>query len=782
MKWQDLNMFFKKQNRSRTLWIGTSGSVFAILAYIFLLTGVSYTYTGDSYVTNGSGEAYVNVTTAYWRICFADNFDFVSTTPTIDTRVYVPTYGTKWRLFDPARDCIDRGKVNRFKIIGKDITETTKWSFIADTSYINKIDIDPYWIVDGTFNNVTNETEFYHLSLNDMSLLLYLPMDYNLSTITRDYSSYSNDGQVINATLVSGKIGKAYDFNGNGQYIQINKTSYLDLNTTTGVTTSLWIKIDHLWTGTYYRIFEYYDSDYAKVPFSMVLHPDGDKMGCRFTSDLESGSLSSTTNSLSNDNQWHLLNCVYNTSHILLYIDGILNASKSILGTKLNTSSSPIYLSKRDNSYFNGSLDEVMLFNRSLSSTDINNLYNLQLSKFYSTGSIIYSNQSLGLGNNTLNITAQNCQTYLDSNITIKVNNEPERNFSDCNITYNSLNNFTNNDNITVYLYSNNSVYSPTIFNLSVDGYYIENLELSLSSGLSSILFKPNSSNATQIQPTGQTSSKGILNATNNMNVPLEFQMSINWTNYTKDKLLNPFYVPDNWNIYLTQKTNSTYNLTETCMLFNTLYSPITSTQPYSVGRVTYNFNQTRQFEYYNGSDYLKSNWTSGCPTENYIRFNLTNASLRNLSSYDFLEISYYPILNKTDTIKLSIENSTDQLNSSVAYLNTTNWTTLSFNISNLTYADYITLFVANSTSSIGQFYIDNLRLYNSGQEPINITVKAGCSNNYSVSKELSYYDTYTPLCNITNGSSQMIWMWQDYYNPKIGRSFDIFTEVKCQN
>ena len=162
MRWQDVRDLglglYKKVSRSRTLWVGGSGSIFGVFALLLMLTGVSETHSGDSYVLeDGTAEAYVNITTTYWRLCFNESFEFVYTDPKVPTKLFVPTYGKKWREFVPGKDCIERGRVNKFKIVGYDITKNTKWGFTFDTAYSNEIDIDPIWLV-------SNLTHGYHFT------------------------------------------------------------------------------------------------------------------------------------------------------------------------------------------------------------------------------------------------------------------------------------------------------------------------------------------------------------------------------------------------------------------------------------------------------------------------------------------------------------------------------------------------------------------------------------------------------------------------------------------
>jgi len=136
---------------------------------LFNLTGVEATYTGDSYCAEEC-ESYINVTTSYWRICFAhydetkyqdktlfkksnrgrtlhvnlDKVDnIISTFPRVKVDWLVPARGAgNWRPIKDG-DCWERKKINQIKLVGhKDLDETIKWNFNVD-KYIS---IDPLWI------------------------------------------------------------------------------------------------------------------------------------------------------------------------------------------------------------------------------------------------------------------------------------------------------------------------------------------------------------------------------------------------------------------------------------------------------------------------------------------------------------------------------------------------------------------------------------------------------------------------------------------------------------
>ena len=85
MKWRDLRdiakpfgtNLYKKRSRSRTLWIGGSGSIFLIFMMVMNLTGATETHTGDIFCTYNC-TSYVNITLTYWRVCFDNDFEFVN--------------------------------------------------------------------------------------------------------------------------------------------------------------------------------------------------------------------------------------------------------------------------------------------------------------------------------------------------------------------------------------------------------------------------------------------------------------------------------------------------------------------------------------------------------------------------------------------------------------------------------------------------------------------------------------------------------------------------------
>lgn len=229
-----------------------------LFGVLFQLKGIDYNYTGD--ITCGSEcESYINLTTSYWRICFADyentkyenetlfkkrsrsrtlhvnlaNVKNVITTQKlvddgpnrywapydIEVDWLVPTYGKNWRPVKDG-DCWNRGKVNKIKLVGhKNLEDTIKWSFLLG----EHVDIDPLWI--GKEKGFWNNTK--------------LP----IGMVSNPYHYNSTTQEMIDST------GLVFKTETNG-VITVNDDRYLAfaLKGTVGATEYTYTSMDFDWT------------------------------------------------------------------------------------------------------------------------------------------------------------------------------------------------------------------------------------------------------------------------------------------------------------------------------------------------------------------------------------------------------------------------------------------------------------------------------------------------------------------------------------------------------
>ncbi len=231
-------------------------------------------------------------------------------------------------------------------------------------------------ICEGACKNIT-DWRLWNGSDNVSIAVLNMPFEADGSQNATDYSSFENNGTVTSATWNStgGYDGMgAFELDGDGD--RINLPASEDFNFSTNIsefTISVWTKANSK-TGYLYI-------------YGDILSSNG--MGLRI--DSPSGNpglyvLTGTDVSVScssvdlTDGNWHYIAGVYNKSHLLIYCDGgsaIVSATP--ITEEMSTSCAPSIGSLRSelsNSDYNGTIDDVLIFNRSLSADQIQALYN----------------------------------------------------------------------------------------------------------------------------------------------------------------------------------------------------------------------------------------------------------------------------------------------------------------------------------------------------------------------------------------------------------------------
>ena len=256
-----------------------------------------------------------------------------------------------------------------------------------------------------TFKFNWNGTNY---SIYDLSLFLALNFNNNSvlgenATNAADVSMYGNNGTMgSNSTnspnwTAAGKYGGAYAFDGVDDLVNCgNSTS---LAPTNALTVEAWIKtgMNQTAIGPVSK-FTWGDYDY-------MLYFTGDAIP---TVDFYMKDASGTSDSSGgyvfgyNDSQWHHYAATFNGDYIYLYIDGSLRASRNTTLADIRASSKNLNIGYGWNGYFNGSIDEVRIYNRSLNSSEIWLHYQSEFAKYNSSEYRFYVNvTNLTQGNYT---------------------------------------------------------------------------------------------------------------------------------------------------------------------------------------------------------------------------------------------------------------------------------------------------------------------------------------------------------------------------------------------
>ena len=230
------------------------------------------------------------------------------------------------------------------------------------------------------YNRVLTDIEIsadYNGSHNTNGLVLYLPFDQD--NYTTDYSSNNNTGYIHGASWTRNGINNgAYDFDGVDDYIQVKHTqnSNIDFDSNDNITFSAWIKTTP--SDNYQSIIDKRNTH----GYLLSITPTGNLDG--YITDDNSNSSGNKTLKTITDDSWHFVSFVINrSSNAYLYIDGVLNTTFPVTNVSNLSNSADLIIGQGNltlsgsiHGYFNGSIDEVRIYNKILSATEILSNYN----------------------------------------------------------------------------------------------------------------------------------------------------------------------------------------------------------------------------------------------------------------------------------------------------------------------------------------------------------------------------------------------------------------------
>jgi len=212
-------------------------------------------------------------------------------------------------------------------------------------------------------------------------MLVHFPFDNNLT----DVSSNAIDGVNIGTTFGpdrNGVVGNALVL-GNDKYVTLNSSA---VKTSLPITISVWVKLNSL-NGAHIiftsdNIYNNYYGYWLSVvggTGQLVLNFAGGLGG-----QLSSNRKSFTTNNSLTVNEWHHIVATINSeNNMLIYVDCVkelgtysgsgssniaYSGSESRIGCNIGNNFNP------EGSYFNGSIDQLVIWNRVLSPSEINML------------------------------------------------------------------------------------------------------------------------------------------------------------------------------------------------------------------------------------------------------------------------------------------------------------------------------------------------------------------------------------------------------------------------
>ena len=226
-------------------------------------------------------------------------------------------------------------------------------------------------------------------------LFMCIPDITDLSLASGSYSAngveIANDGLVSGATLVGGggKYGDAYDFDGVDDYAKLFHEPSIYFAGLNEFSVGMWISVDDVDITDGKDTFIIFDDGDGAEPIRLDILQGTTTTNWRVGQDLRtnSGAFGSTSSVDHADGDgWHHIVYVYDSANAIVYVDDsveINNPATGVVQTNTaNNANWSIGSGERfgigTNRYFNGKIDEVALWNRALTPSDVSELFNYQ--------------------------------------------------------------------------------------------------------------------------------------------------------------------------------------------------------------------------------------------------------------------------------------------------------------------------------------------------------------------------------------------------------------------
>lgn len=200
--------------------------------------------------------------------------------------------------------------------------------------------------------------------------------DKSEGNIAKDSSGNGHDGEIIgNVGWVEGQFGKALSFPGTaGIRVKISHKDSLNMEKWS---ITMWVKLRD--TGNW----QWWFSKEAWLDGPRNFFLASNPQGIVYTGFHSSNSYIEIIGKTKvHDDKWHHLAATYNKETVCLYVDGVLEAKKSVTDKPV-TNKADVILGERINSdnFIKGIIDELGLFNRGLTEDEVNNIKTKGLDK-----------------------------------------------------------------------------------------------------------------------------------------------------------------------------------------------------------------------------------------------------------------------------------------------------------------------------------------------------------------------------------------------------------------
>ncbi len=342
-----------------------------------------YYVDGVRYVTNGNFQT---STTGFDKIVFA-NYGYETTKNTTwyvdNLRMYPADALVTSTSYDP---------VTRLSVSSTDVTGTTSYIDYDDFGRPVESFRDDGLIVSQSIHALSREqagdtftkarpnmveTKTYPQGLRTSGLAGYWRFEGN----GNDDTDNSNDGTAFGNAHYDGRgqFGNGLTLDGSGDYVRVPYNA--SLNPSTGITLGAWVKFD---VASGYRWVIEKKGNYWKQYYLWWLPSGYIVAGYHDGSSYRDYTYAWTPTT----GRWYHLAWTADGSNVKIYVDGVLKVSYGQTNSWQSSTSGELEIGRNvgGSYYFDGTIDEAMVYGMALSSSDIESMYKASVSTHYSDG------------------------------------------------------------------------------------------------------------------------------------------------------------------------------------------------------------------------------------------------------------------------------------------------------------------------------------------------------------------------------------------------------------
>ena len=222
---------------------------------------------------------------------------------------------------------------------------------------------------------------------HNLTIKGYWKFDDNTGTLAKDSSGWQNNGTLLNGTVkcangdcpvwTAGVFGNAIKLDGLNDYVNVSDSPSVNMSGNV-LTLSAWVNLSTTaGADTTQRIISK-TAGAGSEQYELLYTSDSHATPNKFRFDIgNSASLTSlyTNETFTSTNAWYHVAGVYNSSHMIIYVNGReKNVTVYTGGITARTSDVNIGRAATGNQNFNGTIDEVRIYNQSLTASQISTL------------------------------------------------------------------------------------------------------------------------------------------------------------------------------------------------------------------------------------------------------------------------------------------------------------------------------------------------------------------------------------------------------------------------